>query len=339
MSARRISILSISVLVAAAATAVHASEHHGTVTSSGLPLPGVTITATQADRKLTTTTDEHGYYSFPDLSDGVWKLQIEMFGFAPRTEEVAIVPGGPSPQWELKLLPLAALKQQASPAKPETTSSAPQQQTAQAATGGRFGNGGSFPGRGQGLTGGARQAAQASARPSLQQPTGDRSGFERVGVNATGDAGTLEGSNEANPTDGFTTGDLNQSASSALIINGSVSSGLDAPQRNDWFGFGPGGLAGLGFGSGGPNVPGGPNGPGAPGLALAQASPAGPGAGGPGGFGGGGGPGGRGGFAGGRGGFSGPGGPGGRGRNPNFRGRDPNAFGNGRRNRRSQYNG
>ncbi len=47
-----------------------AAEHHGTVKSGGLPVPGASITATKGDKKLYTTTDENGRYTFADLADG-----------------------------------------------------------------------------------------------------------------------------------------------------------------------------------------------------------------------------------------------------------------------------
>ena len=47
-----------------------AAEHHGTVKSGGLPVPGATITATHGDKKHVTTTDENGRYAFADLPDG-----------------------------------------------------------------------------------------------------------------------------------------------------------------------------------------------------------------------------------------------------------------------------
>src|SRR6516162_1201847 len=97
---------------------VCASEHHGTVKSAGLPLPGVSITMTQGDKKVVTTTDDRGAYSFPNLADGVWNLEIEMFGFTKITRDIGIAPNAPSPEWELKLLPLAALKQELAP-RPE----------------------------------------------------------------------------------------------------------------------------------------------------------------------------------------------------------------------------
>ena len=93
-----------------AVTALMAAEHRGFVLSSGTPVPGVTVTATLADKKITTTTDENGMYLFPNLEDGVWTLHIEMLGFGPLTKEVGVEPGAPSPQWELKLLSADELK-------------------------------------------------------------------------------------------------------------------------------------------------------------------------------------------------------------------------------------
>ena len=156
--------------------------------------------------------------------------------------------------------------------------------------------------------------------------------------------------------------DLAQSANDALVIGGSVSSGIGMPQENDWFagrgmgmgpggmGFGPGMMAAWGPGMGdganlnGDNpqqaIGGGRGGPAARAVRAADAAvsavrAAVPVAASRGGFGGGrGGPGG-----GGLGGRGGPGARGGRdgGRGPG--GRNMNAFGNGRRNPRMRYNG
>ena len=154
--------------------------------------------------------------------------------------------------------------------------------------------------------------------------------------------------------------DLSSSASDSLLVNGSVSRGLDMPQQPDWFGgrgmgdgMGPGGGFGPGMGMGGPGDPNNGDNPG--GIQTAQA-----GAGGRGGPGGGrGGPGGPGGGFGGPGGAAvvpavaeasagwrlwrsgrtrrGRGGPGGRG--PGGGRAGVAAFGNARRDRRMQYNG
>ena len=60
------------------ACVVMASEYHGSVITGGLPVPGVTITAAQADKKVVTTTDERGQFAFAELADGTWTLEVEM---------------------------------------------------------------------------------------------------------------------------------------------------------------------------------------------------------------------------------------------------------------------
>ncbi len=88
-----------------AAANLAASQHQGLVTFRGLPVPGVSITAIQGEWKLSTSTDENGAYSFPDLPDGTWNLEVAMTGFATITREIVVTAGAPSPTWELKLLP------------------------------------------------------------------------------------------------------------------------------------------------------------------------------------------------------------------------------------------
>jgi len=97
---RRLAVACLSVFALAAA------EHHGLVKFGGLPVPGATVTATQGDRKFVAVTDPQGAYSFRDLPDGVWTIQVEMLCFAPIKQEVAVAPNAPSPEWEMKLLPL-----------------------------------------------------------------------------------------------------------------------------------------------------------------------------------------------------------------------------------------
>jgi hypothetical protein len=92
-----------------------ASEHHGTVKTDASPIPGATVTAVQGDQKFITTTDDRGDYSFADLPDGNWTIQVESLGFAALSREVAIAPHAPSPTWELKLLSLAEVREQLAP--------------------------------------------------------------------------------------------------------------------------------------------------------------------------------------------------------------------------------
>jgi uncharacterized GH25 family protein len=53
-----------------------AAGHHGEVKFGGLPVPGATVTATKGDQRFVAVTDQQGAYSFPDLADGVWTIQV-----------------------------------------------------------------------------------------------------------------------------------------------------------------------------------------------------------------------------------------------------------------------
>jgi hypothetical protein len=61
---------------------------NGLVKSGNQPIPGATLTATQDDKKFVTTTDQDGRYTFPPLSDGIWAVEIRMFGFEPVKKQV-----------------------------------------------------------------------------------------------------------------------------------------------------------------------------------------------------------------------------------------------------------
>jgi len=299
------------------------SEYHGWVKSDGLPVPGATVTATQGDKTFATSTGESGEYSFADLPDGIWTLRISMLGFSPLTREVGVAPDAPSPTWELTLLGLDALRGQMAAAatapaaaKPAASPSAAPSASTQSAATAAAGNRPAGAGRGNwnGQRSPQRQGAQQGA------------GFQRLEVNQASETG-LENGNDENAA-GMGTGDATQSTD-AYVVNGSLNSGLNLPQQNDWGFGGPGGMyapGGVGMlGAGGPGAPGGPGAMGAGGGPAMQAGPGGPGGGPGGGFGG---RGGRGGFGGNFGG--GRGGRGGRGNQA--------SFGNGRRNRRQHYN-
>ena len=80
-----------------------ASEYHGQVTFGGLPLPGATVTVTQGTKKVTAVTDQGGLYTFPDLTDGSGKIQIEMLCFSTVTADVTISSTTAPGKWELTL--------------------------------------------------------------------------------------------------------------------------------------------------------------------------------------------------------------------------------------------
>ena len=325
-------------------TALAAAESHGVVKAGGLAVPGATVTAVKGDKKFVTTTDDNGFYSFPDLEDGTWKITVEAFGFVPATREIGVAPNLPGPEWDLKYQTLEAI---ANPSKAETVTvpapgvpPAAEKAPAAPAVTPTAAAEAAPPTPGKNSTprraGANTSTAGNGGRPSLNSALagqGQGGGFTRLNVGQTGDGANGQDFG-TQPQD---MGDLANQGNDSFTINGSVSSGLDMPQPGgDWMG-GRGGMGGFG-GPGGFGDMGNPGG-------NPQMAGGGPGGGGPGGGPGGGGPGmgggrGGGGFGGGRGGgmpgmnFGGRGG--GRGRGPG--GRNPAAFGNNRRDPRSRYN-
>ena len=282
-----------------------ASEYHGTVNAGGQPLPGATVSAARGDSKIVTTTDEKGAFSFRDLPDGNWTIDVEMLGFEKLTREVGVAPDAPPPAWDMKFLSEAAL------------------------TGGLDHGGSVVPP--------TRAANSFPAAPPATRSTA-RADFQRTSVTQSAESSTFSSEGTIKTEEAA---DLSQSSANSFIVQGSVSSAAGMGAQNDW--GPPGGPGMMPMMMGGMGAPGAEGLPGAPGAAMASAG--GGGRGGPGGGGppggmmggpGGGGPPGMGGPGGGRGGFEG-GGRGGRG-GPAWQGR-PNAmaFGNNRRDPRNSY--
>jgi hypothetical protein len=82
-----------------------ASAYHGQVTFGGLPVPGATVTVTQGTKKLTTVTDQGGLYTFADLADGAWQIEIDMQCFSTVHNEITVSTSTAPAKWELTLLP------------------------------------------------------------------------------------------------------------------------------------------------------------------------------------------------------------------------------------------
>ncbi len=103
-----------------------ASEYHGQVLSGGFPVPGASIIATRGAQKFTTVSDAGGLYSFADLADGEWSVEVQMQCFSTVKSEVTIAPRTPAGMWELKILPLDQLIAQSNhPAAPSVLVPAP----------------------------------------------------------------------------------------------------------------------------------------------------------------------------------------------------------------------
>ena len=217
------------VVACTAVFALAASPHHGVVTFGGLPLPGATVTVTQGDKKLVAVTDQQGAYSFPDLADGIWKIQVEMLCFTTLNQEIGITSEAPSPVWELKLLSLDQIKASAPPPAPKPAASVTSTAAAPAAA---VTTSSPQPAAAPSITA-ANDAANAAANNSKKKPAKGKAAatpavpgsFQRTDLNASSDASAAAGSAAASPgVSELTSG----GAAEALSVGGSTSNGIES---------------------------------------------------------------------------------------------------------------
>jgi hypothetical protein len=215
------------------AAGLFASEHKGVVKYGGLPVPGVSVTATMGDKKVSVVTDDTGVYDFPDLADGVWKLKVEMLCFEPIEQEIAVAPNAPAAEWTLKLFPFDQIKASA-PAPPPVSSTtvatpAPGAASTPAAAAA------SEPGKPSivAANGGATSAAAANgknaknSKPAKGKPqpqvANTSTGFQRAQVSAAGEGARTPADPPPGPTE------AQQAPSDGFLVNGSVNNGANTP--------------------------------------------------------------------------------------------------------------
>jgi hypothetical protein len=184
-----------------------ATERHGQVTFGGVPIPGATVMATQGDKKFVAITDQMGAYSFPDLPDGMWAIEVEMLGFTTLKGDVNTT------TWELKMLPLEEMKADiAHNDAPPPAASAP---AATAVT-----------------TAPANGKPAANGRNAANQPR-QGNAFTQTQVNANANAQATQQTDTAAPASSafanVSQSELNNRAADGLLINGTVNNGAASP--------------------------------------------------------------------------------------------------------------
>ena len=192
----------IAALLLLAGRALTASEHRGQVVFGGVAVPGTTVTATQGEKKLASVTDGSGIYNFPDLTDGLWSVKVEMLTFAPQTKEIGIAPGAPAAIWELTLLPLEGMNAVAAPHAPPPDVSASKTAAAPADSkkaGGKKGN--------------DKKKSAAATNPQAS--------FQRADLAASAPSSLGEEQNGLMPAD------ADQNAVNPYVVNGSASTGIE----------------------------------------------------------------------------------------------------------------
>jgi len=205
------------------------SERHGIVKFGGLPLPGATVTASQDDKKFVTITDPQGAYSFPDLPDGTWTIEVDMLCFVPIKQELTLAAEAAIPDWDLKLLPLDEIKAAAGPQQESPVSVAINAPAANPAS---------------------NDAPPAKKSKNAPPPAANTpGGFQRTAVNASQtDAAKQSNAAAAAAANGNTAAneDLSKSASDGLLVNGTSNNGASSPfATNPAFGNNRMGMKGL----------------------------------------------------------------------------------------------
>lgn len=189
-----------------------AAEYHGVVKSGGFPLPGAAVTATQGDKKMFAASDQDGVYSFSDLPDGTWQLQVEKPGFSTAKQDVTPGGGLPGAEFELKMLALDEIEAVAAPAAPAPAAVPAPTTTSTAAPG----SGTSGPTAASAAKPGSGAKAGAAAAPATA--------FQRTQL--AGAAGAPATANDPAPE---VTTELMARASDGNLINGSVQNGAASP--------------------------------------------------------------------------------------------------------------
>ncbi|MBZ5612141.1 MAG: carboxypeptidase regulatory-like domain-containing protein [Acidobacteriia bacterium] len=176
-------------------------------------MPGATVTATQDGKTVSAITDWQGVYTFPDLADGSWAMQVEMLGFETQRRDIAVVSGAPSSEWDLKMLPLGDIHAVAATPAPATAPATPAGESAKPAE----------PAKGK----------SRNAKNAPPAPTNTPSAFQRADLNANPNASGAPSQDASAASSGaFANQDpseLNQRASDGFLINGTANNGASSP--------------------------------------------------------------------------------------------------------------
>ncbi|HKV46739.1 MAG TPA: carboxypeptidase-like regulatory domain-containing protein [Candidatus Acidoferrales bacterium] len=195
-----------------------APAYHGQVTFNGVPVPGATVTATQADKKEVSITDQQGTYVFSDITDGAWKFQVEMQGFETLTQDVTVSTAAAGPTLELKLLSLADITHGVPPIQAENELSASKAASS---------NNSAAPPNTATLV--APEAPESASNANAPKPPANAKNNAASASNTPPPAAPPEQPGDSNSGSTQASSDLQQSAATGLVVNGSVNNGAASP--------------------------------------------------------------------------------------------------------------
>ena len=256
MDSARFASLLLLTLAAGCVFPLGAAQFSGQVRAADQMVPGATVTALQGGAKLTAFTDENGRYSL-DLTPGVWQIEVSMFEFTTSKGQVTVSDEGIA---RLGVEHAEALRTRRT--RRHCAGGGSATCGAGIGRGARGGQraGGNFPrregrggfggaGGGQTGTGAQGQGGPGGRGAGRGAPGQAQPGFQSAAVRATPEGQQAEAQQEPPQT-----ADLGADADESLLLNGSMSGGLeqssdDEARRQRAIG-----------GRGGPGGPGGPGG-------------------------------------------------------------------------------
>lgn len=192
---------------------------HGVVKSGNSPIPGaaVSVSLGSSDNKISTWTDIDGSYSAAVAAYGPYTVQVQMFGFANKTQQVVVDASNPNPPANFELTLLSRTRE--TPSQPLRPSGA----------------GGARRGF-QNLSPLQGMSTQEAAGNSISDVVPSGMPVPGIDPNSATESIAVSG-NTSNPFNAMSGGEFEQRIS-------------DARQQGGGFG-GPGGFGGGGFGGGG----------------------------------------------------------------------------------------
>jgi trimeric autotransporter adhesin len=202
------------------AAALEAAQHTGSVRAADQFLPGATVTATQGGAKVVTASDDLGRYAM-DLTPGVWRLTVQMFGFQDAGRDIEVPWEGPvSWHWTLEIkLREAEVSQEVldlmAASAPAITVAAPSID----------------PARGIQEAAPAAVAVAAAPKPAAKAKAGKNgakpSGFQSLSLSATPEGEAVRAAAAAAEPPVAPEGGHAES----FLVSGSVSTGLEESRR------------------------------------------------------------------------------------------------------------
>jgi trimeric autotransporter adhesin len=203
--------------------ALNAAQHTGSVRAADQFLPGATVTATQGGAKVVTASDDLGRYAM-DLTPGVWRVKVQMFGFVDAERDVEVPwEGAVSWHWTLEMKVREA--EVSAEALEMMAASAPVATVAVPAIG-------ATPGK-QELAPLPAVVVAAAAAPQTKGKSGKNgakaSGFQSLSLNATPEGEAVKAAAAAAEPPPATEGGNAES----FLVSGSVSTGLEESRRQE----------------------------------------------------------------------------------------------------------